>query len=49
VSREGKSPTTKTCDGTKETDVPKFYRYNYKFVFYTYDDDGDDEEVMDAA
>jgi len=29
--------------------MPTFYRYNHKFVFYTYDDDWDDEEVMDAA
>jgi len=49
ASGERIAPTMKTCDGTEETDVPTFYRYNNKFVFYTYDDDEDDEEVMDAA
>ena len=39
----------KTCDGTKETDVPTFYKYNNKIVFYTYDDEWDDDEVMNAA
>jgi len=49
TSRENPALTTKTCDGTKDMDASVYYRYNNKLVFYTYDDDGDDEEVVDAA
>ena len=49
ASREKTALTTKMCDGIKDMDVPIYYRYNNKLVFYTYDDDWDDEEVVDAA
>jgi len=40
------SPNGMSCQ-TKESE-PTYYKYSNKNILYTYDDDGDDEDVVDA-